>query len=686
MHTKNVQTGQDRRRIAVFNLNNESIRRAVEKQQSNPVKTGQHNQTETLPYPVTAMPHKSATVKLGNRQAVLDEINALLETSGSIDEARAKKVRKAIDALRAGEATPAAGEDSSGTDPIQDSRPMEGPEAEQGELDARVDAGLETLRTRIHAQVERRNSDYEKSLVLTDELETALRDNELQQAERTYHKLMSIMGNIPGLSEQRWKDIDERLNRVRPRLRKLESWRHWGTTVARQELIEQIRQLIGADMKPGDLARQIQQAREQWHAWDKSGDHAGKELRKAFDQVCEEAYRPCKAHFEKLKRQRQENLRQRQAIIDSLNALYESTDWQQPEWREIDRFVSHARRDFHKIGNVDFKHRKPVARALDEALGRLEEYLSGERERSLKARERLIADIEALGEVNSLRDALDRLDMLKKQWKITVTGKRNLENRLWKRFQTACDSVYQRRDAERKQQDAERNDNLRKKQALIEELEQAAGADDAELLANAPVLARTRSRWQEIGWIPRKHETSLDKRWRAAQQHFSRALGAAESRARDSELDNLARHALLCSRWEQTVLAGNPVDADSAKAEWEALPALSGASAAAIQQRFTGALSRPDDATLSRNLTAKQGACLRLEVLLELESPAEHQAERMAYQIERLNASMKKELDAQDTPEDLLARVFTTGAVPAGAAEAIEQRIAACLSRYRERT
>jgi len=632
------------------------------------------------------MPHKSATVKLGNRQAILDEINALLETSGSIDEARAKKVRKAIDALRAGEVTPAAGEDSTGVDPIQDSRPVEGPEAEQGELDALVDASLETLRTRIHAQVERRNSDYEKSLALTDELETALRDNELQQAERAYHKLMSIMGNIPGLSEQRWKDIDKRLNRVRPRLRKLESWRHWGTTVARQELIEQIRQLSGAEMKPGDLAKQIKQAREQWHAWDKSGDHAGKELWKVFDQVCEEAYRPCKAHFEKLKRQRQENLRQRQAIIDGLNALYESTDWQQPDWREIDRFVRHARRDFHKIGNVDFKHRKPVARALDEALGRLEEYLSGERERSLEARERLIIDIEALGEVSSLRDALDRLDTLKKQWKISVTEKRNLENRLWKRFQAACDSVYQRRDAERKQQDAERNDNLRKKQVLIEELEQAAGAADKELLASASALARTRSRWQEIGWIPRKHETGLEKRWRAAQQQFSRALGAAESRARDSELDNLARHALLCSRWEQTVLAGNPVDADSAKAEWEALPALSGTSAAAIQQRFTGALSRPDDATLSRNLKAKQGACLRLEVLLELESPAEHQAERMAYQIERLNASMKKELDAQDSPEDLLARVFTAGAVPAGAAEAIEQRIAACLSRYRERS
>ena len=45
------------------------------------------------------MTRKSGTVKLGNRQAILDEINTLLEAPGGVDETRAKKVRKAIDAL-----------------------------------------------------------------------------------------------------------------------------------------------------------------------------------------------------------------------------------------------------------------------------------------------------------------------------------------------------------------------------------------------------------------------------------------------------------------------------------------------------------------------------------------------------------------------------------------------------------
>ena len=617
------------------------------------------------------MSKQPETVDLESRQAILGEIRALLGHTKGIDEARAKKVRKAIDTLR-----------DAANESVDDDKDRDA----DTQLDAEIDAGLEKLRARIHRQVERRNRDYEKALGLMDELETALKDNELKKAERAHNSLLSIKGNIPGLSEQRWQDIEKRLQRVRPQLRKLESWRHWGTTQARQDLINQVTQLPDSDLPPEKLAKRIQKARDQWHAWDKSGDRAGKELWKAFDQACEEAYKPCTAYFEKLKKSRAENLRQRRAVIDKLNARHASTDWKHPDWRDIDKFVNHARRDFYKIGNVDFRHRKPVAKALDEALDKFEEHLSLERKRSLRVREKLIADIEALGETKNLREALDQLEVLKKQWTITVPCKRNHENRLWKHFQSACDITYGRRDAERKEQDAERHENLKQKQALIEELARTAAAADGELLANASALARIQGRWEEIGWIPRKHENSLNNHWRAAQKQFTSALKAAKSRAHASELDRLARRAELCNQWEQAVLAGSAIDAEAVEAEWRALPALSSANAETMDQRFRQALGRPDDATLSRNLDDKRAACLRLEVLLEMDSPKECQAERMAYQIERLNASLKGAQDAQDSPRGLLLAAISTGAVPADAAVAIEQRINDCLARYQQRS
>ena len=615
------------------------------------------------------MNSETETIETGNRQAIFDEIKALLEASGAIDETRAKKVRKAAEKLNNTHAA------ADGVDTVSD---------EDKTLDVQIDAALATLRERIRKQVERRNRDFDKACSLMEEMETALDNNELHHAEQVYHKLMSIMGTIPGLSEKRWRDIENRLNHVRPRLRKLESWRHWGTTQVRENLISQVRQLVDAGLPPEKLARRVQQARDQWHEWDKSGDHASKELWSSFDQACEQAYQPCIAHFEKLKKRRVDNLKKRRVIIDDLNARFEITDWKHPDWRELDKYVKHARRDFYKIGNVDFKHRKKLARDLDAALQQFEQYLSRERERSIMMRNNLISDIEALENESNLREALDRLDALRKQWVITVAARRKDEHKLWKRFQDACDKTYRRRDAERKKKDTERHHNLKQKQALINELTAAAGAADDELCANTSLLARIREQYDAIGWVPRKQEKSLENQWRQAQQQYSKALKAARARSRVSGLERIARLAGLCNQWEQATLSGNPIDRDTAQAEWDKQYTPAGDMAEAIQQRYQKAFKVPDDNELSRNLEQKHNACLKLEVLLELESPAEFKAERMAYQIERLNASMHKDLAAQDSPAELLLLALTSGAVPADAVETINERINHCLEHYKQ--
>jgi hypothetical protein len=300
----------------------------------------------------------------------------------------------------------------------------------------------------------------------------------------------------------------------------------------------------------------------------------------------------------------------------------------------------------------------------------------------VRGRERLIAEIEELAGLDNLREAADRLDALKKQWTITVPDKRSVENRMWKRFQDACNIIQGKRDAERKQHDAQRQANLKRKQALIEELSRAAATADAEILVHAALPARLQDQWREVGEVPRKEEPALDKRWRAAQQQFRKALAAAQSRAQASVFDQLAQRAALCRHWEQAALAGDSVDAEAARTQWKALAPLAGDYSGTMQQRFERAFNRPDDTTLAANLTALRTACLRLEVLLELEFPAEFRTERMAYQVERLNASVKKELDARESMESQLAIVLTTGAVPADAAETIQRRIQNCLAAY----
>jgi hypothetical protein len=302
--------------------------------------------------------------------------------------------------------------------------------------------------------------------------------------------------------------------------------------------------------------------------------------------------------------------------------------------------------------------------------------------RCYRARERLVSGIEALAAVENLREALDTFENLKPQWEVTVAESRRRENSLWKRYQAACDAVYRRRDAERRAQQAGRNDNLRQKQALIGELTAAAQADDAELLAHTGLPAQLEERWQAIGQVPRAEEQKLDKRWREARQKFRKAVEAAGARARSAGLGRLARHAEFCNRWEQAVLAGETPDAEELAAAWQDLQAETGEAADTIEQRFSRVLTRPDDRVLAENLATVQDACLRLEVILDLPSPDDCQAARMAYQVTRLNAVMQKDPASLDAPEDLLVTALTAGALPAAAVDTIGQRLGRCLARY----
>lgn len=610
--------------------------------------------------------HNAGTPVLDSRQAIFEELTTLLAARNTIDETHAKHVRKAAEALRE------TCESPDGTEP--------------DELDRQIDAGLEKLRARIHRQVERRKRGHDRALDLLNELERAVRENALQQAIAAEKKLQSMTGNIPGLSEQHSREIASRLEQVRPQLRKLESWRHWGTTQAREELIRQVSTLVDSSLHPEKIATAVKEARAQWQAWDAAGDQPGKDLWKTFDQACENAYRPCAEHFEKLRQQRTDNLRQRQTLIENLNQRFDATDWKHPDWRDIDRFVSRAQRDYRRIGNVEFRQRKPLEKALGEVLEKYEDHLARERTRSYRAREKLVADIDALAANDNLRAVLDAFENLKSQWEVTVAESRRRENSLWKRYQAACDTVYRRRDAERREQQAGRNDNLGLKQTLIRELTGAAQGSDSELLAHTGLLAQLEDRWQAIGEIPRAEEKKLDRGWREARQQFRKALDAAGNRARTAAIDLLAQRAGYCNRWEQAVLAGETPDAGKIAAAWHDLPAQTGAAADAIEARFSHALSRPADSTLAENLAIKQDACLRLEVILDLPSPDDCQAARMTYQVARLNATMQKDLASLDVPEQLLLTALTTGAVPAAAADGIEQRIGRCLARYTEKT
>jgi len=87
-----------------------------------------------------------------------------------------------------------------------------------------------------------------------------------------------------------------------------------------------------------------------------------------------------------------------------------------------------------------------------------------------------------------------------------------------------------------------------------------------------------------------------------------------------------------------------------------------------------------DKAILKGNTEAQLQRCLKLEVMLDLDTPPEYAKARMAFQIERLSASMSKNTRAQEDAASLREQLLTCGAVEADQYDAIRARIEPILS------
>ena len=77
--------------------------------------------------------------------------------------------------------------------------------------------------------------------------------------------------------------------------------------------------------------------------------------------------------------------------------------------------------------------------------------------------------------------------------------------------------------------------------------------------------------------------------------------------------------------------------------------------------------------SLSDNLARKRQLCLELEIAANIDSPPEHEQERMQYRVSQLSASLSGR-QAQRNAEALQREWFATGAVPADAQHDLEQR------------
>jgi hypothetical protein len=489
-----------------------------------------------------------------------------------------------------------------------------------------------TVRNRVHA--------------LLHAAEQALAGGHLHAARAAVDEMKTLKaaaGNLP-------KPTLQRMGRVGQQLGELERWESFGQQTARVQLCERAEALPALAPDPAKVAAEVKKLREEWKVLDQQ--HAGvpKALWERFDGACERAYAPAAQHFAKQAAQRKLARQQREAFIAAAQAHVPTLLTESPDWRAVERWLrdtEHAWRE-GDLGSVDPGSWKKLDGRLKEALAPLRDGLAASRDQAKAARLALIAEVQALAPRAMDREAPSLVKAIQARWqeqaKAAPVAHRD-ERALWEQFRSACDAIFEARNAKRKEQDERKTEGRRALDEICAGLEQLARATDKGEKDLRTAQRELQDRWRAATRTPDPAARALEGRFRNALKSVDNAI-ASLARARETAVwKTLAAKDRLCEALESAVLAGGDASGAAAAAEeWSALPEMPSAwekKLAARRDAAVKALADPAAATDYRARLEKGGAARRdglldLEMALGVESPPDLKQERLARQVKLL--------------------------------------------------
>lgn len=308
--------------------------------------------------------------------------------------------------------------------------------------------------------------------------------------------------------------------------------------------------------------------------------------------------------------------------------------------------------------------------------------------KNLETKTRLCTEAEALADAPDPVAAFHRLQQLHQEWRETGPVARELREEIWNRFRTASTAVNKRHQAHFETLKAREEENLVRKTALCERVE---AIDTASLTTHAQWDQTTRdilaiqAEWKTIGFTPKKMNTPIFERFRAACDRFFQAKAAHYRATREAQASNLARKTALADEAEALAQSTDwgPTAARLAamQQEWKTIGPVAHKASEAVWKRFSGACNsffeRRAEATAGErreqeaNLETKRAIITRLEALAAAPTPPDGSALRAL--TDEWNATghvpFRKKDKLHRRYHDLLTRLYDARRAAAPAAD-----------------
>ncbi|MFN7979920.1 MAG: DUF349 domain-containing protein, partial [Vicinamibacterales bacterium] len=360
-------------------------------------------------------------------------------------------------------------------------------------------------------------------------------------------------------------------------------------------VLDEIEGLINADY--GAVRGQWQALRRKWQAIQRTGD---------LEAGLADRYAAAAAQFETKEaavregktKQQQENLTRLQGVVAALEARAAA---ETISLKDADAIVKDVKLAIGTMGPLpapqdreDITVRLQAVRAAVQP--RLDELRNAEewkRWANVQVQEELCGKMEALIPLADTdpAKAAEEMRQLQEKWKPVAAAPRSQGEALWTRFKAAQSAVYEKCKDFFSQQAAERQEALKKKEALCEKAE--ALQDSTDWVKTAEAMKVLQAEWKAIGPVTRGREKAVWERFRKACDAFFTRRQADMKQRKNEWGENLAKKEALIAEAEQLAQSTNWDQAASRlkalQAQWKTIGPVKKAKSDQVWEQFRAA-------------------------------------------------------------------------------------------------
>ena len=387
-------------------------------------------------------------------------------------------------------------------------------------------------------------------------------------------------------------------------------------------------------------------------------------LQSRFDGLLDQL----RARLQRQVQQRDQEWRELQELASQLETAAENGELQQAT--QFQDQVRHRLK--HNIG-LSRAQMAGIEERLQACAGRLGELRDWRRWGAHQAREQLCVTAESLvGLEAAPAEIAQQIQQVREAWKELDHHEGAAPKTLWKRFNTACERAYAPCQAYFEAQAQERHQNLEKKQALCNQLEQFEATADwprVDWREADRLRRRAQEHWYKIGPVNRTDRKTLDRRFQRVLRQLDERLDAERNRELQRRQQLIQQVRVLA---ESPDLRAAIETTKRAQAEWhptvQALPRQE----QALWKEFRAAC----DVVFARRQTEQQAADT------ERQNHLQHKRELCA-EIEALTTVNPEQLaEARARLQTIQQEWEATGPVPRTEQRALDQRFESALRQF----